>query len=68
MFKTENYLAEIRSSIDTFYIDFEEESLNEKGFKYAQTINEHKNLFISLFECLSPADAEEKMEEFVCIV
>jgi len=38
---------------------------SEKGFKYAQTINEHKTLFISLFECLSPADAEEKMEEFV---
>ena len=65
MFKTENYLSEIRSAIDTFYIDFEEESLNEKGFKYAQTISEHKNLFISLFECLIPADAEAKMEEFV---
>jgi diguanylate cyclase (GGDEF)-like protein len=65
MFKSENYLSEIRASIDTFYVDFEEEALNEKSFKYAQTINEHKTLFISLFECLTPDDAKEKMQEFV---
>lgn len=66
MFKSENYLSEILSSIDTFYIDFEQEGyLNKNNFKYAHTINEHKNLFIALFECITPSDAEAKMEEFV---
>ncbi|MDO9208562.1 MAG: sensor domain-containing diguanylate cyclase [Sulfuricurvum sp.] len=66
MFKTENYVSEILSSIDTFYIDFEQEGyLNEKNFKYAHTLNEHKNLFVALFECNTPSEADEKMEEFV---
>ncbi len=65
MFKSENYIQEIRTAIDAFYIDYEEEALSEKSFKYAQAIHDHKNLFISLFECLTPLDAEEKMQEFV---
>ncbi len=66
MFKTENYLNEIQSSIDDFYIDFEREGyLEGNDFEYAQAITEHKNLFIELFNCNAPSEAEEKTEEFV---
>lgn len=66
MFKTENYLQEIQSSIDDFYIDFEREGyLEGNNCEYAQAITEHKNLFIELFNSNAPNEAEEKTEEFV---
>jgi hypothetical protein len=52
MFKSENYIQEIRTAIDDFYIDYEEEALSEKSFKYAQAIHDHKNRDCSEF-CVS---------------
>lgn len=61
MFKTENYLDAIRSSIDDFCIDLE--YIREGHCEYTQTINEHKGLFISLFGSQNSDESEDRTEE-----